>query len=65
VLAPPLVVRHEAQCAGKTDAVASQRGTPRAFEDGMFGLIRRFVVGWLLVRLVRRITRGGNATRAR
>jgi hypothetical protein len=23
---------------------------------GMFGLLRRFVVGWLLIRLVRRIT---------
>jgi hypothetical protein len=31
----------------------------------MFGLIRRFVVGWLLVRLFRRITGGNNATRGR
>jgi hypothetical protein len=31
----------------------------------MFGLIRRFVVGWLLIRLVRRITGRGNANRAR
>jgi hypothetical protein len=30
----------------------------------MFGLIRRFVIGWLLVRLFRRIT-GGDATRRR
>jgi len=31
----------------------------------MFGLIRRFVVGWLLIRLLRRITGGSSATRPR
>jgi hypothetical protein len=31
----------------------------------MFGLIRRFVVGWLLVRLFRRITGGGTTSRTR
>jgi hypothetical protein len=31
----------------------------------MFGLIRRFVVGWLLVRLFRRLTGGNTANRAR
>jgi hypothetical protein len=28
----------------------------------MFGLIRRFVIGWLLMRLVRRLTRGSART---
>jgi hypothetical protein len=28
----------------------------------MFGLIRRFIVGWLLIRLIRRLT--GGSTRA-
>ncbi len=31
----------------------------------MFGLIRRFVVGWLLVRLLRRFTQGSSGTRSR
>jgi hypothetical protein len=30
----------------------------------MFGLIRRFVIGWLLIRLIRRIT-GGSARAGR
>jgi hypothetical protein len=30
----------------------------------MFGLIRRFVIGWLLVRVFRRITGGNARTRA-
>jgi hypothetical protein len=29
----------------------------------MFGLIRRFVVGWLLIRLVRRLTGGSDRRR--
>jgi hypothetical protein len=29
----------------------------------MFALIRRFVVGWLLIRLVRRFTGGGRGGR--
>jgi hypothetical protein len=28
----------------------------------MFGLIRRFVVGWLLIRLIRRLTAGSART---
>jgi hypothetical protein len=44
----------------------SQASAARSVQSraGMFGLIRRFVVGWLLVRLFRRITGGGNTTRA-
>jgi hypothetical protein len=28
----------------------------------MFAMIRRFVIGWLLVRLVRRLTAGSSRT---
>jgi hypothetical protein len=31
----------------------------------MFALIRRFVIGWLLVRLVRRLTAGSRPARRR
>jgi hypothetical protein len=31
----------------------------------MFALIRRFVVGWLLIRLFRRVTGGSSANRRR
>jgi len=31
----------------------------------MFGLIRRFLVGWLLVRLLRRFTQGSSRTQPR
>jgi hypothetical protein len=31
----------------------------------MFGLIRRFIVGWLLIRLIRRLTGGSARTGGR
>jgi hypothetical protein len=30
----------------------------------MFGLIRRFLIGWLLVRVLRRLTRGSTTRKA-
>jgi len=63
MLAPALVVAHAPQCAGK-DAGGATGGTHRASSPGMFGLIRRFIVGWLLIRLVRRLA-GGSARAAR
>ncbi|MBA2633041.1 MAG: hypothetical protein H0U86_08600 [Chloroflexi bacterium] len=41
------------------------RGTRGAWQGGMFALIRRFVIGWLLLRLVRRLTGGSARTGSR
>jgi len=40
-------------------------GTLAALERDMFALIRRFVIGWLLVRLFKRFTGGSAANRRR
>jgi hypothetical protein len=37
----------------------------RASCIGMFALIRRFVVGWLLIRLIRRFAAGSSRTARR
>jgi hypothetical protein len=62
VLLPAAVVGHGAQSAGKTDAAATGLAACKVQEGPiMFGLLRRFVVGWLLIRLFRRLT--GNRRR--
>jgi len=38
-------------------------GTPVAMAKAMFGLIRRFVIGWLLVKLFKRVAAGGRRDR--
>jgi hypothetical protein len=69
VLAPARIVTHAGKCAGWTDDAATVLdgvpGTRSAFGADMFTLIRRLVIGWLLTKLLRRLTGNSAAPRRR